>query len=147
MREQDVPAGLADRECPDFGAPPWVEPPPKNARQVAIVSTAGLIQRGDRPFGFGSVDYRIIDRFDSADLLMTHISTNFDRSGFLQDTEVVFPLQRLSEAADDNEIEAAARHHFSFMGATNPEQMRPAAEQLARVMAGEGTNIALLVPV
>ena len=147
MREQDVPAGLAERTCPDFGEPSWVAPPPRSARRVAIVSTAGLIQRGDRPFGFGSIDYRIIDRDDSADLLMTHISTNFDRSGFLQDHDVVFPLQRLSEAAEDQEIAAAARHHFSFMGATNPEQMQPAAQQLARAMAGEGTNVVLLVPV
>ena len=130
MREEDVQIELAERQCPDFGDPPWVEPPARNSRRVAIVSTAGLIQRGDRPFGFGSADYRIIDRRDSRDLLMTYISTNFDRSGFLQDNEVVFPLQRLLEAAGDKEIEAVARYHFSLMGATNPEQMRPAAQQL-----------------
>jgi hypothetical protein len=33
------------------------------------------------------------------------------------------------------------------MGATNPELMRPAAEQVARAMRDEGTNVALLVPV
>ena len=147
MLEQDVPTVLAERQCPDFGATSWTEPPPENARRVAIVSTAGLIQRGDRPFGFGSVDYRIIDRSDSADLLMTHISTNYDRSGFLQDNNVVFPLERLLEAAEDAEIEAVARNHFSFMGATNPELMRPAGRQLARAMVAEGTNIALMVPV
>jgi D-proline reductase (dithiol) PrdB len=147
MREEDVPIELAERRCPDFGDPPWVESPARNSRRVAIVSTAGLMQRGDRPFGFGSADYRIIDRLDSRDLLMTHVSTNFDRSGFLQDNEVVFPLQRLLEAAGDKEIEAVARCHFSVMGATHPEQMRPAAQQLARAMVGEGTNIALLVPV
>jgi D-proline reductase (dithiol) PrdB len=117
---------------------------------VAIVSTAGLMQRGDRPFGFGAADYRIIDRDDPADLLMTHISTNFDRSGFLQDHEVVFPLQRLREMADDDDspgLDAVARYHYSFMGATEPEQMQPAARQLARAMLGEGANIALLVPV
>ena len=147
MREEDVPAGLAERECPDFGEPAWVTPPAKAERQVAIVSTAGLIRRGDRPFGFGSADYRIIDRDASADLLITHISTNFDRSGFVQDHEVVFPLQRLADAAASGEIGGVARYHFSFMGATNPEQMQGAVAQLARAMTGEGTNIALLVPV
>ena len=58
MREEDVPAGLADRQCPDFGEPTWVVAPSKAERQVAIVSTAGLIHRGDRPFGFGSVEVR-----------------------------------------------------------------------------------------
>ncbi len=147
MREEDVPAGLAERQCPDFGEPTWVAPPAQAERQVAIVSTAGLIHRGDRPFGFGSADYRIIDREDSADLLMTHISTNFDRTGFVQDHEVVLPLQRLAEAAESGQIGGVARYHFSFMGATNPEQMQGAAEQLAKAMTGEGTNIALLVPV
>ena len=147
MREQDVPAGLAERPCPDLGESAWTAPPAASERRVAIVSTAGLIRRGDRPFGVGAMDYRIIDRDDPADLLMTHISTNFDRTGFLQDTEVVFPLQRLSEAATNGEIAAVARYHYSFMGASSPEQMKPAAEQLARTMLGEGTNVALLVPV
>ena len=147
MREEDVPAGLAGRECPEFGDPAWVPAPSKAERRVAIVSTAGLIQRGDKPFGFGSSDYRIIDRDDPRDLLMTHISTNFDRSGFLQDTDVVFPLERLKESAASGEIAAVARYHYSFMGATSPAQMQPAAEQLAHAMRGEGTNVVLLVPV
>jgi len=46
MREEDVPIEIAGRPCPDFGDPAWVEPPARHARRVAIVSTAGLIQRG-----------------------------------------------------------------------------------------------------
>ena len=59
MREEDVPTRLAERDCPDFGDPAWTPPPPAAERRVAIVSTAGLIQRGDRPFSFGAADYRI----------------------------------------------------------------------------------------
>jgi D-proline reductase (dithiol) PrdB len=147
MRVEDVPASLSKPRVPDFGDPPWASAPPPDERQVAIVSTAGLIHRGDRPFRLGSADYRIIDRDDPRDLLITHISTNFDRSGFAQDHEVSFPLKRLQEAATTGAIAAAARFHFSFMGATNPELMRPAAEQVARAMRDEGTNVALLVPV
>lgn len=146
MREEDVSEHLINTPCPDLGPTPWVVPPTAS-RRVAIVSTAGLMQRGDRPFGFGAADYRIIDRDDPADLLMTHISTNFDRTGFLQDHEVVFPLQRLQEFAESDEIEGVARYHYSFMGATEPAQFEPAARQLAGAMKGEGTNIALLVPV
>jgi D-proline reductase (dithiol) PrdB len=146
MREEDVPEHLINTPCPDLGPTPWVAPPAAG-RRVAIVSTAGLIQRGDRPFGLGAADYRVIDRTDPADLLMTHISTNFDRSGFLQDHVVVCPLQRLQACADAGEIEAVARYHYSFMGATDPEQLEPAARQLAGAMQGEGTNVALLVPV
>ncbi len=147
MREEDVPKGLVGRELPDFGDPPRVEPAPASERRVSIVSTAGLIHRGDRPFGLGSADYRVIDRDDERDLLMTHLSTNFDRSGFVQDHEVVLPLQRLREAADDGSIGDVARFHYSFMGATPPDKMRATAEQVATTMLADGTNVALLVPV
>jgi len=45
-------------------------------------------------------DYRVIPGDIAArDLVMTHISTNFDRTGFQQDWNVVFPLDRLKELA------------------------------------------------
>ena len=65
MRDEDVPEHLLKTQCPDLGPTPWVTPPTVD-RQAAIVSTAGLMQRGDRPFGFGAADYRIIDRDNSA---------------------------------------------------------------------------------
>ena len=105
------------------------------------------MHRGETPFGFGSADYRVIDRQDDAPLVMGHISTNFDRSGFAADANVVFPLDRLDELATAGEIGSVARYHYSFMGATEPEQMRPAAEQLAATLAGDEVDLALLIPV
>ena len=35
----------------EFSARPWVKPPPLAQCRIAIVSTAGLHARGDRPFG------------------------------------------------------------------------------------------------
>ena len=147
MLSEQVPRGLADRECPDFGDPVWTEAPDSGKRQVAIVSTAGLIHRGDRPFGLGAADYRIVDREDPRDLVMTHISTNFDRSGFVQDPEVVFPLQGLKSLAASGEIGAVGRYHYSFMGATDPKAMEPAVKTLAGTLHADGTNVVLLVPV
>lgn len=147
MFAEQVPQGLAERDCPDFGEPELTIPPRVEDRRVAIVSTAGLIQRGDRPFGLGAADYRIIDRDSPADLVMTHISTNFDRSGFVQDHEVVFPLRGLSELAELGEIGSVGQFHYSFMGATDPKAMAPAVKQLAQTLRGDGTNVVLLVPV
>lgn len=147
MRMEDVPPELAALPCPDMGPTPEAVPPPASARQVAIVSTAGLMQRGDLAFEFGAADYRVIDGDSDADLLMSHVSTNFDRTGFLQDHEVEFPLAGLRRMAEDGQIGGVARYHFSFMGATDPRAMAPAARELARVMRAEGTNVALLVPV
>lgn len=87
---------IADLECPKFETRPWIEGPPLSQRRVAMVSTAGLHRRNDRPFTIMSGDYRIIPgNVATNDLVMSHISTNFDRTGFQQDWNVVFPLDRL----------------------------------------------------
>ena len=39
---------------PKFGLNPWVAGGPLSKRRVAIVTSAGLHTRGDRPFGLGA---------------------------------------------------------------------------------------------
>ena len=78
---------------------------------------------------------------------MSHVSTNFDRTGFVQDTNVVLPLDRLEEKAAAGEIGSVARYHYSFMGATAPQAMRPAAEQLAKNLRDDEVDGLILVPV
>ena len=81
---------------PEFDSTPWVSAPPLDEARVAIISTAGIHRSGDHAFEGGAADYRVIPGdVDLADVAMTHVSVNFDRSGFQQDTEVVFPLARL----------------------------------------------------
>jgi D-proline reductase (dithiol) PrdB len=96
----------------------------------------------------GDVDYRLIPRNTPAnELVMSHISTNFDRTGYQQDLNVVFPLDRLNELVQQGKIESVADFHFSFMGATEPEKMEPAIATLSAVMKKDGINAVLLVPV
>lgn len=147
MREDQVPRQLADAPCPAYDDQPWVDGSPIRQRRVALISTAGLMQRGDRPFSLGSVDYRIIDIESDQDILMSHVSPNFDRSGFSQDHNVAFPLDRLKEMAESGEIGSVARYHYSFMGATEPEKMEPAARQLAKNLSGDNVDLLLLVPI
>jgi len=110
--------------CPTYATSPWVLGPSLSNRRVAIISTAGLHRRGDRPFEGGAGDYRVIPKESTAkDLVMTHVSTNFDRTGFQQDWNVVFTLARLRELEDDNVIGSVADYHYSFMGATDPAYM------------------------
>ncbi len=112
---------LADLPCPVFETTPFVEAPIPGERRVAMISTAGLHRRGDRPFSLGSEDFRVIPGDVKAnDLVMSHVSTNFDRTGFQQDLNVIFPIDRLREMAGRGEIglilwadrgrEAALRH-------------------------------------
>lgn len=95
--------------CPSFENHPWVAGPPLTKRQVSIISTAGIHSRGDRLFEGMTGDYRVIPGDVSArDLVMTHISTNFDRTGFQMDWNVVFPLDRLHELSEEGAIGAVA---------------------------------------
>jgi len=147
MREHQVPEHLLSVPCPEFSEQPWQHGTALNQRKVALVSTAGLMHKSDRPFSLGHVDYRIIDTASKSPLVMTHISTNFDRSGFVQDHNLVLPLDRLHELAEVGEIGAVSRYHYSFMGATEPEKMEPAARLLAKNMAADEVDLALLIPV
>lgn len=139
---------LANLPCPSFENHPWIQGKALSQRRVSIISTAGLHRRGDRPFDGRTGDYRVIPGDIMAkDLVMTHISTNFDRTGFQQDWNVVFPLDRLRELARKGMIGSVAAYHYSFMGAADPAAMEPAARNLAGLLKGDGVDAALLVPV
>ncbi|MBM3650548.1 MAG: selenoprotein B glycine/betaine/sarcosine/D-proline reductase [Alphaproteobacteria bacterium] len=135
-------------ECPTYDDTPALDGPPLGARRVAIVSTAGLHRRGDRPFRPGDGSYRIIPAdTPAADLVMSHISVNFDRTGFQQDLNVVFPIDRLRELVADRVVGSMASVHYSFMGAFPPAAAQPHAEHLAGLLEADKVDAALLVPV
>jgi D-proline reductase (dithiol) PrdB len=140
---------LRELPCPAFTTSPWVTGPPLNKRRVAIVSTAGLHRREDRPFTSDPGDiYRIIPSGVKAeDLVMSHVSVNFDRSGFERDWNLVFPLDRLNEMVKDGTIGSVASYHYSFMGAVDPAQWEKEAKKLARILKNDGVNAVLLIPV
>ena len=72
---------------------PWITPKPLNESTIAIISTAGLHRRSDTPFKPGAIDYRLLPGdVDFADVVVSHVSTNFDRSGFQRDPNIWFPL-------------------------------------------------------
>jgi len=136
---------------PRFEHRPWVRGPALAQRRVAIVSTAGLHLRGDRAFGPGAagMDYRVIPGDVSAgDLVMSHISVNFDRSGFQADVNVALPLDRLNELAREKLIGSTAAFHYSFMGAVSPvTNYEPKAKALAQLLNDDNVDAVLLVPV
>ena len=134
--------------CPSFETTAFVTGPPLAERRIALISTAGLHRSGDRPFTVGEADYRLIPaNTRSNDLVMSHISTNFDRTGFQLDLNLVFPLDRLSELVKQGFINSLADYHYSFMGATDPRQMENAARNLSKIMKKDAVDSVLLVPV
>lgn len=152
VRLSDTPESLRLHlealDCRSFETTPWVAGPALDRRRIAIISTAGLQRRGDRPFAVGANDYRVIlGDTPVADVIMSHISTNFDRTGFQQDINVAFPIDRLRELAADGVIGSVAQYHYSFMGATAPEQMESTVQHLVPLLAADGVDGVLLAPV
>lgn len=133
---------------PEFESTPWVTAPPLRDARVAIVSTAGLHRRDDRKFRGGASDYRLIPGdVDYADLAMSHVSVNFDRSGFQQDVNLAFPLELLHTLAANSEIGEVAQWHYSFMGATAPEQFLESGAEVGRLLKDDGVSAAVLIPI
>lgn len=151
-RLTDLPPGQAQRlaavECPDFVTRPWVRGPSLSQRRVAIVSSAGLFRRGENPFRGRDADYRVIPAdIKAEDLLTSHISVNFDRTGLQEDWNVAFPLDRLKELAGKGVIGSVAATHYSFMGASDPLEMEPHARELAGRLKQDKVEAVLLAPV
>jgi D-proline reductase (dithiol) PrdB len=139
---------LAELECPQFATTPWVDGPPLAERRVAIVSSAGLVVHGETPFRGRDADFRVIPSETRPNrLLMSHISINYDRTGFQEDWNVVFPLDRLDELAAEGTIGSVAATHYSFMGATDPVQMVGHSREVAGRLKRDKVDAVLLSPV
>jgi D-proline reductase (dithiol) PrdB len=152
VRLADVPEPMrtliADLDCPGWPDTPFSAAVRADQRHVAIVSRAGLIVRGERPMLARDARYRsIAASVRDTDILCSHASTDFDRSGFLQDLNVMLPRARLRELEADNTIGKAADTHYSFMGATEPAALERSARELAQSMLALGVNTVVLAPV
>jgi D-proline reductase (dithiol) PrdB len=151
-RLEDIPQPTRDAvlavPCPNFDTRPFVLGPPLAHRRVAIVSSAALIQRGDQPFPFGSAECRFLPAsVPTGDILISHVSINFDRTGFQRDVNVVYPIDRLRELAAEGVIGGVAETHFTVMGSTDPAGMMEAADQIAGQLRQERIDAVLLSPV
>jgi D-proline reductase (dithiol) PrdB len=133
---------------PEFASTPFASGPPLGERRVAILSTAGLHRRGDPPFSLNPTDTRVIPGdVAAADLLMSHGSAHFDRSGFQQDWNVVFPIDRLRELALDGTIGSVAAFHYSLVGGVDPAALEGPAADIASQLAADAVSAVFLTPV
>jgi D-proline reductase (dithiol) PrdB len=151
-RTEDIPQPTRDvvenLPCPVFETAPFVAGAPLPQRRIAIVTSAALIKRGDVPFAFGSGECRLIaGDVPAADLLISHVSINFDRSGWQRDINVVFPIDRLREMAAAGEIGGVADTHYTVMGSTDPAAMEAAVDQIAGQLKQDRIDSVLLTPV
>ena len=153
VRLSDLPEidaeSLRGIPCEAFATTPWVGGPPLAERRVALVTTAGLLPKGQKTFALSDASFRPISgATDGADLLMGHTSINFDRTGFQDDVNVVFPIDRLRELAAADDIASIADIHYSFMGAAiRPHQLEATAREAAGLLKEDQVDAVLLCPV
>jgi D-proline reductase (dithiol) PrdB len=127
---------------------PFVAGPPLSSRRVAIVTSAALHRRGDAPFPAGSAEARTLPvGLPTRDIVMSHVSINFDRTGWSRDANVAYPIDRLHELAAEGVIGTVADAHYSVMGSTDPRTMATTADAMAKAMRAEGVDAVLLCPV
>ena len=146
---RDVAAKLPLLEFPDpaFNRPPALE----NCR-VAIVTSAAVHREGNSGWGpGGDVHFEPIPHA-ARDLKLGQWSQNFDRSGFAQDINVVYPVDRLDELAAKGVIGSVASHHYAFLGSQGKLDALSAIRldtgpACAKKLLDDGVDVVLLTPV
>jgi D-proline reductase (dithiol) PrdB len=122
--------------------------------RVALVTTAGFVAGGDRPFDLqvrgGDWSWRAIpSTTEPRSLTSYHRSDAFDRAPMAADVNVVFPIDALEALVGTGEIGEVAPRHLSFMGSiTAPARLaRESAPSAAELLVADQVDAALLVPV
>ena len=151
VRLADLDSGMRDfllhLPCPTIKLRAFNKPPALSESRIALISSAGLRLRDDVPFTEYALDYRILPKDKQSEIIQDHMNASHDRTGFIQDLNTIFPLDRLEEMAAEGEIGSVASYHYSFMGATSPLGLEPQARNLAKIMAKDEVDVVLLCPV
>ncbi len=151
-----VMRGWMEHEVPPADIP-WTPPrKPLSESRVALITSAGVTLRTDRPFDqegerrnpwWGDPSYRLIPRgtrTEDVRLYHLHIDTSYGES----DLNCVMPLDRLEDLAADGIVGSSAPTHYSFMGyLLRPEEfLRTSVPRMIDQMRSEKVDVALLAP-
>jgi D-proline reductase (dithiol) PrdB len=123
---------------------------------VALLSTAGIALNTDRPFDqererrdpwWGDPSFRVIPLGTSESdvrLYHLHIDPRFGQA----DLDVVLPMRRLTELAEQGIVGQPAARHYSIMGyILEPDVLvTETAPAIAERMRADGIDVAALVP-
>ncbi len=140
--------------CVEHDDAPWTPmAKPLSESKLALVTTAGLHVRGDKPFvstrSVGDTSFRVIPRSaGAADIIQSHFSIAFDHTGIYRDINVTFPIDRLEELVDRKKIGSLSDNYYSFMGALRDVTgiIEESGPEVARRLKDEGVEVVLLTP-
>jgi D-proline reductase (dithiol) PrdB len=149
MSDASIKAAVANIPVPVFETTAFTPAKPLSESTVAIVTTAGLRLPEQDGWTGRDTSFRVLPS-DRRDLTMGHWSQNFDRSGFVSDINVVYPIDRLYELAAEGIIGAVAPRHYAFTG-NQDETMTglriDSGPRAAELLREDGVDVILLTPV
>ena len=154
VRLRDLPAyeqeHLLAKNMPPLGPAVWVrQAKPLAEMRFALITTAGLHYRDADAFAIADATFRPIDSSENTNqLVMSHSSVNFDKSGFAEDVNIVFPVDRFKELESQGTIDSLAAINYSFMGAgLLPAAYETGAAQVAGLLKQDKVDAVFLTPV
>ncbi|MBI2614849.1 MAG: hypothetical protein HYW52_04055 [Gemmatimonadetes bacterium] len=133
------------------GAIPWSPARiPLPAASVALITSAGVHLRSDRPFDMtdpeGDASFRVIPGdAPPGSVMITH--EYYDHRAADRDLNCVFPLERLRELAMAGKIGRVAPRHIGTMGhilgAHEQRLLQDTAPAIARLLVDDGVDYVL----
>ena len=124
---------------------------PLSESKLTFVSTAGVQHSGTMPFDtvhpIGDYTYRKVpSHLKPADLEIHQLK--YPTVGANEDLNVIFPIERLQELAEEGVIGSLSDHFFSFIGYNmDPDKLEGTlAEDIAEAVVKDHADIALLSP-
>jgi D-proline reductase (dithiol) PrdB len=122
---------------------------PLSQAKIALVTTAGLNVRGQEPFASGDQAFRVIPSDTPvSEIIQSHTSIGFDRTAFMRDINISFPVDRLRELVDRGVIGSLSKNFYSFMGAhRSPKKIEEeTGPEVGRLLLADGVDAVFLTP-
>jgi len=124
---------------------------PLSAARLAFVSSAGVQPHGTMPFDVvhpvGDYSYRLVPSRSKPSDLEIH-QLKYPTSGANRDLNVIYPIERLQELADEGVVGGLTANFISFIGYNmDPDRLEHTlAEDIAEAIVREGADAVLLAP-
>lgn len=119
--------------------------------KIALVSSAGVHLKDDEAFDMesrkGDSTYRVIPGdVDSSSLMVSH--SHYDNKGANADINVVFPIDRLRELVEREQIGSVAQNNFGFMGfiPNTTLLVEEYAPKVVEILKEDGVDAVVLSP-
>jgi D-proline reductase (dithiol) PrdB len=150
-----VEAAMKPFAAGSMPGPPPLTPFHKSLEEarVALITTTGVNLEGQQPFDvdapLGDFTYRAIPSdVETSQLRIAH--THYPHERAEQDINVIFPVERLRELAEEGAIGSVASQHYNFGFDLHVRELvdpsQGTAHQVAKALKEDGVDAVLFTP-